>query len=1495
MNNKKTAKILSLVAVLAMVLTMTVALGVSASAVEYSQVDPNVEIVDEVVVTTEDQLKSAIRKNSADDASITNIGPIELADGRKVTLRDGGTIILGADIETNWVFSSTIGVNKSFTLKSAEGHTYTIYRGAKGAPAKTSTTRANFTLQNGATVIVENVVFDGQKDLVTTSSAYGGAFSVSAGTTLILNKGAVIQNYNGTYGGAIYSKGTLVINSGAEISSNKVSGTSARGGGVAVYGGTTYMMGGTVKGNVNHDTSTATNHATYGGGFAVSGGTLYVYGGVIEENQITTATGTNNTVNQYGTAINLSSSGAVYLVGGTIRNNTADNSKGIALGFYSTPSMYIGVPTGVVTFPEGADTPTEEPFILDSTNNYPYELGKSSQIHLTSILPEGSRVYANGNPTIDCTTVAEDAFAGVVHNYSSGVTMFHTAGTPVFENRYSVGGEIYNTYSAALAAAIAAKGTLTFTHDVIITLGLSFNAGEYTVDGAGHSISLLPGKASRVFDVSAGAIVTLTDLKLVGNGTQYDYDGAAIGISDGASLTIGDGTVISGFSGKKTGGAILANGTLIMTGGQITGNIAATNGGAISVGTTGSATISGGEISDNKAVSGAGIYVGGTLTMTAGTIKDNVASSEGGGIAIATTKTADISGGLITSNDAKSGGGIYTAGTLTLSGTVAITNNTSTTTGAGVGISSPNGAGADTTKFGKLIMQGGTISGNTATTNGGGIYGAGRSHCEIAGGEISSNTADLGGGIYFNGSYNLLHTVSGTTITKNNATSGAGIYVGKSVLVALESGEISDNHATNGGGGFYVAGTLNMSGGTISGNTADAFSDTYGGGGIFFDDQGIGNITGGVIENNVAHHGAGIQARYLLTVTGATISGNVARTAGAGIYVVGSAKVEIGEGTAIENNIAAALNKAMYGGGAYVAAGGTLVMNGGRISGNVASDYTASKDSRGAGVYTLGNFWMTGGEISGNVLVGTLGCGVFCGQGNFYMLGGEIRDNVLARYAHTNFPRGSALMLTTNAESAYLLGGTIEGNVIKDRVTVEQSESETVATPVVERDGNGNVISITTYDGTNQYVVTLNETLFEGEGEFAREICIYNVNAKVYIGGSIAGATVPDAIVNNVNGVSVSESVVTSSNALVIPATEKGDTFGYVNGATAEQLILSGALAEGSLVVIPDNYSEEVAYAMTVADDASIGCIFLDGADALYRPTVTEDGKLVWPKEEYQLYQSAALDQSISFRVAFARRNAKADILSDVTVEQITKAQNKETAAWDSKAVNAEWKQDIYNGSPCIVVSLAPKMAMDQIIVKKGDVAVKDEGYTFASYLKAMKENELYSTDTKLMALVDATLNYCAAAQNYFNYNNGTLANVGVDTTVGTIAEVTMSLNDPNKIFYRAQVDVASTVSVAIIAKGNVTATVTVGTTPITPEYQDLKDENGEIYTAIVIPDLTAAALMQDITVEIGDASLTYSVPAYAYNMQEKSDDAELVSIVQALYAYAVAADAYAN
>lgn len=113
-----------------------------------------------------------------------------------------------------------------------------------------------------------------------------------------------------------------------------------------------------------------------------------------------------------------------------------------------------------------------------------------------------------------------------------------------------------------------------------------------------------------------------------------------------------------------------------------------------------------------------------------------------------------------------------------------------------------------------FIMNGGTITGNSAS-RGGGVYVASKSSFTMTGGTITNNNADQGGGIY---AYTSL-TINGGTISGNTAEeAGGGIYTINCSL-NVNGGTITKNHANQMAGGIFATNITVSDSPVVSGNT----------------------------------------------------------------------------------------------------------------------------------------------------------------------------------------------------------------------------------------------------------------------------------------------------------------------------------------------------------------------------------------------------------------------------------------------------------------------------------------------------------------------------------------------------------------------------------------------------------------------------------------------------------------------------------------------------
>ena len=243
-------------------------------------------------------------------------------------------------------------------------------------------------------------------------------------------------------------------------------------------------------------------------------------------------------------------------------------------------------------------------------------------------------------------------------------------------------------------------------------------------------------------------------------------------------------------------------------------------------------------------------------------------------------------------------------------GNLTIQDNGTGGAGAIVG-QSGEGNGAAVIKVvegGTLTLEGGKITGNTTTGQGGGIFVSNGTLTVKDGAVITDNTAAEGGGIYAKGSSTVY--IEGGTISGNKTTSdemlgpdnaqspagGGGVAIVGDAKLVMSGGTITDNYSAGAGGGIGIRRDVDqnnkrfgspqftMTGGSVTNNTAEKAE----GGGIRIEGKGTINPEDGNI----------------------TITGNKSLSTrdlgGGGIFVVNDGKTTI-QNAVITNNTAGGL------------------------------------------------------------------------------------------------------------------------------------------------------------------------------------------------------------------------------------------------------------------------------------------------------------------------------------------------------------------------------------------------------------------------------------------------------------------------------------------------------------------------------------------------------------------------------------------------------------
>ncbi len=442
---------------------------------------------------------------------------------------------------------------------------------------------------------------------------------------------------------------------------------------------------------------------------------------------------------------------------------------------------------------------------------------------------------------------------------------------------------------------------------------------------------------------------------------NFILSGGAVGVENGISdenskantATKGGGVYVANDTATSTGGSSTAS--VIVNSGNVWYN-SATDGGGVYLesgnftmkGETGvtasiqhnTATEDGGgvylkdgqftmneetaSISHNSAKNGGGIYLYTNPDLFQGTIAENTATENGGGMYIEDCLVTLNPTGTMTiiKNGAKNGAGIFIHGVSVnpaptpvpdpttqidavssatvppptavgllvgaeTSGTLVLTNNSAGSDGGAVCINA-----ADAKSRFELDTDHITVTGNHAE-NGGGVAVL-NGNFTMTNGSIGekdgANTATNGGGVYVSGGQVWLR---GGSVQYNTATNGGGAYVTGDTDVTgdqfiMIDGALVNNAATENGGGGYVAGNFKMLGGTIGGGGGG--NRAKNGGGVYVSEGDATVVYGDISHNHATGDGGGFHVSaadrevHVVMLSG-SLSSNQADANGGGMAV----------------------------------------------------------------------------------------------------------------------------------------------------------------------------------------------------------------------------------------------------------------------------------------------------------------------------------------------------------------------------------------------------------------------------------------------------------------------------------------------------------------------------------------------------------------------------------------------------------------------------------
>lgn len=554
--------------------------------------------------------------------------------------------------------------------------------------------------------------------------------------------------------------------------------------------------------------------------------------------------------------------------------------------------------------------------------------------------------------------------------------------------------------------------SLTITDHLTISDG---NSSPITVDANGNS---------RVFEIGAGAgHVTISDITITG-GTAVS--GGGVLISAGESLTLSQVTVTSN----------TAN-----------GNAAGDGGGGI-YNDGGSLIVSDSTISGNRAVrAGGGIESSGSVDLSNVSLTDNNAGTSGGGLHVTGAAATTVVGGTVSGNSAaEEGGGLWNGtGMMTISGGTVIQDNSA------AGSGSDQGGGGVFNAGGTVSISGATISNNLAS---------GGTRVTLSGDQESPAVATSATGdaqFQFNAiteTFDLRLLVTGIELTDTTSLpelTGAHIHLGDvgvngsvivnllavgafqevdgGILLTLNDVPFPTAHvsALLSGGTYFNVHSTDNTGGEIRGQIT--FAATMGSGGGVFNDGGALTVTGGTVSGNIASRaGGGIETNGgTVILSDVNLDTNIAGPSGAatpgdggGLHVTGAATVDVSGGT-VSSNIAAS-----EGGGLWNGSGTMTIDNGTVIADNTASG-SVSTTQGGGGVFNNGGMLVVDGstsvvQITGNDADGLMGSG-----GGILNLGGTMSlDNVTLSGNSASRAGGG---IEQNAGVATVVNSTLSANI----------------------------------------------------------------------------------------------------------------------------------------------------------------------------------------------------------------------------------------------------------------------------------------------------------------------------------------------------------------------------------------------------------------------------------------------------------------------------------
>lgn len=709
-----------------------------------------------------------------------------------------------------------------------------IENGTAGYDAATDTLNintdcygGNIYIKNTQLTIQDNVLISGGSNAneKTNCGTYikGGNLSAN-GTAVVTMTGGTIQNGSALYGGNVHLAGGSTMNmSGGEIKdgftyaddrsgenysdytgSSKV-GWDGRGGNIAM-GGATLKLTGDARitggyaekggGNVEINSASAVltmadNARIADGESGSSGGNLFV--------RIGTKVAMNGGAISGGKAA--SSGGSIYLStvgktaitvnGGTIAGGTAPNGGNI----YADTTGAVTITGGTIT----GGTATDGGNIYAAGNAVVNVTGGEIS-NGTATNGNGGNISLNGSAAMTVSGTADSTKITGGQASGNGGSIYLSAGSRfTMEGGTVTGGQVSKRWVESDGNYQDGRGGNIYVAGICDLKGGTVSNGVSESNGGNIDVHGISAEFYLNGAAVTGGKAGLDGKQNGGNIDVFDANAAKV-------FQINSGVISNGIGHRGANVYIAINGStptancdFEMNGGEIYGSTGTYNGAGICLYNNSAKTLkftmNGGKIYNNTVSSGNGGNIALGAGGTSNLVGQNIEFIMNGG---------EISGGSCTGY----GGNIYISGksTFTLNGGTITGGSTIVSTTANKDGRGGNVAVINTAKF---IMNNGTVSNGTVNSTGTGCANGGNVYLGDTA-TFTMNNGTVSGGKTANTAYN------GKTSTANH---GGNIYVISGATFRLNGGSVSDGYAANNGGNIASFGTLNMTGGAITGGS----------------------------------------------------------------------------------------------------------------------------------------------------------------------------------------------------------------------------------------------------------------------------------------------------------------------------------------------------------------------------------------------------------------------------------------------------------------------------------------------------------------------------------------------------------------------------------------------------------------------------------------------------------------------------------------------------